>query len=145
MDTLSNGASSTVAREARNGETWDMLPRQYQKTHDPTPPHHPQNQKTIFRNMFGGFGGLERTRENHTSRSVRVLNYLVTEKARKPTQIVFLVSSTSNSSPVLLFRHLSFLNTKRRAPENNRDLSCQKLIWSHGVPLCEKSDAYFCC
>ena len=62
----------------------------------------------------------------------------------------FRVFNTSNSSPILLFvpRNLNPIlggNAKRRAPKNDRDLSCQKLIWSHGVPLYEKSDANCCC
>ena len=31
-------------------------------------------------------------------------------------------------------------NTKRRAPENDRDLSYQKLIWSHMMPFGVNSD-----
>ena len=34
-------------------------------------------------------------------------------------------------------------NTKRRAPENDRDLSYQKLIWSHMMPFGVNSDPSF--
>ena len=40
--------------------------------------------------------------------------------------------------------NLIFLeNTKRRAPENDRDLSYQKLIWSHMLPFGVNSDPSF--
>ena len=41
--------------------------------------------KTYFWNMFGGFEGLEGTRENHTTRSVWSLNFLAPRKARNTT------------------------------------------------------------
>ena len=43
--------------------------------------------ETFFLNMFGGFGGLESTRGNHTSRMGRVPSSLVTGNARKTYQI----------------------------------------------------------
>ena len=72
--------------------------------------------------------GHEKSHENHKN-NVRVCN-------------------TSNSSPILLFvpRNLKSYfseNTKRRAPENDRDLSFQKLIWSHVMPFGVNSDPSF--
>jgi hypothetical protein len=70
------------------------------------------------------------------------------EKTQENHQNHFLVCNTSNSSPILLLfpetLNLIFLeNTKRRAPENDRDLSYQKLIWSHVMPFGVNSDPSF--
>ena len=69
------------------------------------------------------------------------------EKSQENHQNHFRVFNTSNSSPILLLcsrSPTSFLkNTKRRAPENDRDLSYQKLIWSHMMPFGVNSDPGF--
>ena len=62
--------------------------------------------RTIFReHILGDFGGLERARNNHTNRLGRILNYLVTNKIRKPINIniIFHVFGESNSSLILRF------------------------------------------
>ena len=53
--------------------------------------------------MFGWFGEVGGTRENHTRRCLWSLNYLAERKARKTTKIIFRVFNTSNSSPIFLF------------------------------------------
>ncbi len=99
--------------------------------------------------MFGWFGEVGGTRENHTHRCVSSFYYLAERKLRKTTKIIFRVFNTCNSSPILRFfvpetlKPIFFENPKRRAPENNRDLSFQKLIWSHMMPFGVNSDPSF--
>ena len=98
--------------------------------------------------MFGWFGEVGGTRKNHTHRCVSSFYYLVERKVRNITKISFRVFNTCSSSPILLFcprnpKSFFLENPKRRAPENDRDLSYQKLIWSHMMPFGVNSDPSF--
>ena len=98
--------------------------------------------------MFGWFGEVGGTRKNHTHRCVSSFYYLAEGKVRKTTKIIFRVFNTCNSSPILLFfprnpKSYFLENPKRRAPENYRHLSFQKLIWSHTMPFGVNSDPSF--
>ena len=98
--------------------------------------------------MFGWFGEVGGTRKNHTHRCVSSFYYLAERKVRKTTKIIF-------EFLTLVIRHRFFFfvpetlnpifleNPKRRAPENDRDLSFQKLIWSHMMPFGVNSDPSF--
>ena len=95
--------------------------------------------------MFGWFGGGGGDRgKSYASMSVK-FELFGHEKSQENHHNHFRVFNTSNSSPILLFclRNFFLGNTKRRAPENDRDLSCQKLIWSHMVPFGANSDPSF--
>ena len=72
--------------------------------------------------------GREKSQENH-QKYVEFLTLLIRHR------FFFFVSETLN--PIFLE------NTKRRAPENDRDLFYQKLIWSHMMPFCVNSDPSF--
>ena len=125
-----------------------ILSRQYQKTHAPYCPFRPKNLKTYCCNMFGWFEEVGGTRKNHTHRCVSSFYYLAERKVRKTTKIIF-------EFLTLVIRHRFFFfvpetlnpifleNPKRRAPENDRDLSFQKLIWSHMMPFGVNSDPSF--
>ena len=95
---------------------------------------------------IGGVGG---TRKNHTHRCVSSFYYLAERKVRKTTKIIVRVFNTCKSSPILVFfvpetlNPIFLENTKRRAPENDRDLSYQNLIWSHMMPFGVNSDPSF--
>ena len=56
------GPSSWLTHESVQNEDWvKILPRQYEKTHDPTPPHPTPQQikKPIFVTCLGGLGVWE--------------------------------------------------------------------------------------
>ena len=86
-----------------DGSSLRILSRRYEKTHATYCPFRPKNLKTYCCNMFGWFGEVGGTRNNHTHRCLWSLNYLAKRKVRKTTKIIFRVFNTSNSSPILLF------------------------------------------
>ena len=97
--------------------------------------------------MFGWFGEVGGTRTNHTH-LCRVFIIWPREKSGKAPKSFF-------EFLTLVIRHRFFFfvqetlnpifleNPKRRAPENDRDLSFQKLIWSHMMPFGVNSDPSF--
>ena len=123
-----------------------LLSRRYEKTHALYCPFKPKNLKTYCCNMsvwmvWGGWGDAEKS---YASMCVEFLLF-GREKSQGNHQNYFRVFNTCNSSPILLFcprnpKYFFLENPKRRAPENDRDLSFQKLIWSHMMPFGVKSD-----
>ena len=91
--------------------------------------------------VWGGWGDAEKSYES-VSVKCELFGH---EKSQENHQNHFRVFDTSNSSSTLLFgpqkpNRIFLENTKRRAPENDRDLSFQKLIWSHMMPFGVNSD-----
>ena len=88
-------------------------------------------------------GGLESTRENHTSRLGRVSPNPVTGNVRKPTKIMFRVFCTSNSSPILLFCPLEpqLIFCKIQTNVRRTKSRCMSsFVWCRMVPFCDNSD-----
>ena len=98
--------------------------------------------------MFGGLGGgWGDAGKSYESVSVK-FELFGREKSQENHPNHFRVFNTCKSSPVFFCvpetPNLFFLeNQKRRAPENDRDLSYQKLIWSHMMPFGVNSDPSF--
>ena len=92
--------------------------------------------------VCGGWGDAEK------SYASMCVEFLLFGREKSQENNIFRVFNTCNSSPILLFcpRNPKFCfleNPKRRVPENDRDLSFQKLIWSHMMPFGVNSDASF--
>ena len=120
---------------------WSWLLRSF--VHDPGPPHLPTTtptktktivrrpnfcQKTRFCSIwrFRGFWRDRMKRKNIADRfGARISNFL--------------------SYRIVVFIKITFFLEipERRAPENDRDPSCQKSIWRHMMPFGVKSDPMF--
>ena len=93
--------------------------------------------------VWGGWGDAEKS---YASMCVEFLLF-GREKSQENHQNHFRVFNTCKPSPICFvpetLNPIFLENTKRRAPENDRDLSYQKLIWSHMMPFGVNSDPSF--
>ena len=95
--------------------------------------------------VWGGWGDAEKS---YASMCVE-FSLFGREKSQETTQIIFEIVTLENRNRFFFFvpeilNPIFLENPKRRAPENDRDLSYQKkLSWSHMMPFGVNSDPSF--
>ena len=98
--------------------------------------------------MFGWFGEVGGRGKIIRIDVCRVFIIWPREKSGKPPKSFFEFLTLVNRHRFFFFvpetlTPIFLENTKRRAPENDRDLFYQKLIWSHMMPFGVNSDPSF--